>query len=95
LESPTSRVIAEIGKTSPLICTDDTDRKSSKSEILPRMNADQGKIRKVKSKNPLTTHSTTLRAGCGHEGTQRNAEVKGAEGLNAEVFNAQTHAKLG
>jgi hypothetical protein len=59
------------------------------------MGADQKKIGKVKSKNPLTTHSTTLRAGYGHEGTQRNAEVKGAEGLNAEVFSAQTNAKLG
>jgi len=49
VESPTasgsqtrsSRVIAEIGKqASPLICTDDTDNTNSKSQTLPRINAD-------------------------------------------------------
>jgi hypothetical protein len=40
-QTQTSRVIAVIGKqVLPLICTDDTDLKSSKSQTLPRINAD-------------------------------------------------------
>jgi hypothetical protein len=69
----------------PLIHTDDTDKTNSKSQTLPRINADGRESEKDReSEKPKAVNHK------GHEGPQRKSGVESAEG-----FNAQTHAKLG
>jgi hypothetical protein len=92
--SPTSRVIAEIGKSKPFT-TEDTEehKESSQGETLPQINADKrrsGKDRVIrKSGNRVIEKQQTVNHE-GHEGTQRKVEVK-----SSEVFSSETHAKLG
>jgi hypothetical protein len=77
--APTSLVIADIGhQVLPLISTDDTDRKSSKSQTLPRINADgRGSGKKLpKLPGSLEVPSPSLHHG-GAE-TRRKTESAGA-----------------